>query len=305
MGKIPFGIIGPFIGKTGSVIGYMLNDQAVMRGLPRKSNKALTKGRKNSCGRISVISKFLKSIGPFVNVTFAPESRDTVKNWYNLAMEYNNPHAIKGVYPYLEMDYAKVILSRGQLKKPLSPVVELLEEGVKFSWDTPKDDKTLAGEAMMLVYFPESDEAFYKISGVHRSVGHDFVEVQDQAHRSMMMETYMTFVSSDRQLFSDSVYVGSIIPEGAKTAFEPIFKEEIAVDSQPKITGAGHEDKKKNKLKKTSLTKGDLTELDITDPEAAAYQKTILIAYNLKKMGIPYKDIVTATGLSLVLVKSL
>lgn len=166
MGKLPFGILGPVKGKAGNIVGYMLNGQPIVKSMPRKTTKPMTGPRKSSFGRITEISKFFSPMKTFLRVAFSPSAQGTTKNWYNLAMEHNNPNAVKWAFPDLEMDYPKVVLSKGTLEKPLNPVVMLVDDEVTFNWEVVDDDRWRQGEAMLMVYFPETETAVYKISGV-------------------------------------------------------------------------------------------------------------------------------------------
>lgn len=304
MGKIPFGILGPVYGKAGNIVGYVLNGQHIVKAVPAKTTKPMTKPRKTSCGRISEISEFFSPMKTFLRVAFSPAARGTTENWYNLAMKYNNPHVVKGAFPNLEIDYPKAVLSMGPLEKPVNPLVTLLDDQVTFNWEVVEADKWLEGEAMLMVYFPETNAAVYKISGMRRDVGEDSVTI-NQKQKNMMMVAYMTFVSSDRQTFSDSVYVGTIIPEGAQTAFKKVKVTEVKKEVEIVVSGPGVKKKEKNAEKAPSVLKMDKSALPMDDLEAAAYQKTLAVAYNFKKMGIPLLDIAVGTGLPLAIIEGL
>ncbi|HMI05187.1 MAG TPA: hypothetical protein VK541_22055 [Pedobacter sp.] len=44
MARIKNGILGAFSGKAGAVVGYMIGDEAYMRGLPRKKHIRMRSG---------------------------------------------------------------------------------------------------------------------------------------------------------------------------------------------------------------------------------------------------------------------
>ncbi len=259
MAKAPYGPNGPYIGKFGASIGYLLNGQPIIRAFPHKSNKPLTLPRKNSCGKITLISNFLGNMTGFLKITFGAEARGTVKNWYNLAMQYNNPNAVKGYFPNLEMDYSKVILSRGSLRQPVNVQVERVENQVRFSWDVTDGDKWNSEQVMMMVYFPEDGATKFVTSGAKRIKGEDFVPV-DQNQTDSPMETFITFVSDDRQDFSDSLYTGNL------NAVATVYSEQ-----QSKVM---------------------VTEKD-------EQHKILDMVRNFKNMGIAVADIVKATGLTI------
>jgi hypothetical protein len=88
MAKAPQGIIGPFIGKAGNVVGYVLNGQAIVRSLPRPSSKPPSPLALNNRAKMKLLTSFLSNMRDFLMMTFMPESRATVYNWYNLAIRY-------------------------------------------------------------------------------------------------------------------------------------------------------------------------------------------------------------------------
>lgn len=71
-------------------------------------------------------------------------------------MQYNFHEIVAGAYPDLNIDYTKLLLSKGELKPAQYPIVETVPEGIRFSWDTnpqmPWPESS--DQAMMLAYFP-------------------------------------------------------------------------------------------------------------------------------------------------------
>jgi Family of unknown function (DUF6266) len=70
MAIIPEGITSPFIGKVGSVIGYVSRGKAIMRSRPDlpKSRKPSTLQRQQHA-KFSLMNKFLGPIIPLLNET--------------------------------------------------------------------------------------------------------------------------------------------------------------------------------------------------------------------------------------------
>lgn len=278
MGIALQGINGAFTGKVGTVVGYVLRGQNVMRALPRQRTSKASDAELGNRDKMTLLSKFSKPLKSFLYMTLTPATRGTTLNWYNLYISHNNPNAVKGEYPALEMDYSNVVLSRGDLKKPLNIVLERVAKDVKISWDVPDEDKNNNDQTMIVVYFPKIDDAKCILGGNKRKEGFEVIELNDKL-TTEEMEIYISFVSNDRQSFSDSLHAGRF--EGEKVA----KKKAVAKVVVP-----------------AAVVSEEITEVEAPD---AAHEKTLAIAKNLKTMGMSAIAISSATGLTLDVVVGL
>ncbi len=280
MAKAPQGIMGPFSGKAGTVIGYTLNGQHLIRSLPHVSTKKPTTEVKNNRGKLKVLSAFIRHMDEYLIMAFTPEARGTVKNWHNLAIQYNNPTAIKGYYPDLEIDYPNVVLSRGNLKQPVNTRVERTEGGLKFSWDVNEEDKWSKDQVMIMAYFPGDHSTEYETGGAKRSDGEDTLVIP-KCMMKLAMEIFISFVSNDRQEFSNSLYVGRI----------------EAIEADPKSLKA-----EPAKAIKAKPSKKQTIEYE---GKNEARQQLMEVARNLKTIGVSVADIAQATKLSVEEIETL
>ena len=211
MAKLTDGMLGSVIGSMANTTSYMLNGQNVTRVKFRRVTKFSEKQLENQM-RMAVLNKFLRPTLSFLKVGFGPAAAGTIKNYHNLATSYNKKHALKGVYPAIEMDYAKVLLSTGDLLPAQNPVVEWVNEGLKFSWDRPgimSSEST--DQVMMLAYAPQSGRAQRIAYGPLRSEGSGILRLADDMKQEPW-ETYISFVSGDRLGVANSIYTGRIEP---------------------------------------------------------------------------------------------
>lgn len=110
-------------------------------------------------------------------------------------------------------------VSKGTLPPPENPTVEFEGDVLTFKWDVvPNSDYRLnRDQVMMLAYKPANNMAKYVLSGARRTEGTDTMEVHvrkkdwGQFVKDTVIETYIAFISDDRQRISDSVYVGQIV----------------------------------------------------------------------------------------------
>jgi len=196
---------GGITGTTGGLTSYWLNGQNVTQVKSGKRSHQSLKQLAN-CQEISVLNEFFEDICPLLKVGFGNEALGTTKNYHNIATSYNKKNAIKGEYPDLEMDYPKVLISRGNLIPPTGVTVEVVTAGLKFNWYT---DGWQGGygldQVMLLAFDPESKEIAYIAYGAHRYQGHEILELPDDM-KNKPLETYISFVAIDRTDVATSLY---------------------------------------------------------------------------------------------------
>ena len=104
MGTYLKGILGPFSGKIGTVIGSTWNGIEYMRSLPRPSGKAPTDLQLIQRAKFGLATGFLSPIRAILNVGF--KSLAVKQTGFNVATSQVVKEAITGTYPDLEIDYS-------------------------------------------------------------------------------------------------------------------------------------------------------------------------------------------------------
>jgi len=205
MGKLSNGILGGVSGKIAKIVGYELNGQNVIRTIG-VNNKPPSKKQLNNRQQMKVIMEFLSPMQTLLKTGFSPKAKNSVKNFHNLAIFYNKPHALKGYYPDVEIDYSKFIFSVGSLSPVINPRFFISEKYVEFIWDmAPSND-----QVMLLAYAPGTKIMTFKNSGARRSEGSDKLMLKPKM-QGVHLELYISFVSDDRENVTDSLYLGSFV----------------------------------------------------------------------------------------------
>ncbi|WP_448103900.1 DUF6266 family protein [Pedobacter panaciterrae] len=220
MARLKSGILGPMTGKLAYLVGYERLGQPVLRMKPkkRKKKKPRTDAQKAVNLRFKIVNLFISAINDFTNVGFKLDVAGTTKTAQNGASSYNIREAVIGEYPHLELDYTKVMISKGELPCPINPKVELENNVLTFKWHVDP----LCGyplnrdQVMMLAYLPANNTVRFVLSGARRNAGTDTLLVHlekgdsEQSKKDDVIETYIAFISDDRLSISNSVYVGRI-----------------------------------------------------------------------------------------------
>lgn len=221
MAKLKNGIFGPLIGKLANTVGYVRRGQSLIRmaPIPKKKKKPRSDAQNAVNMRFKIVKSFIAKIHEFVNVGFRLDVAGSTKIPENGAVSYNLKNAVTGEYPKLSLDYSKVLVSKGKLPGPVNALVEIDGYNLKFKWDLNPDwgFDLKRDQVMMLAYCPAAKKASYCLSGARRSAGLDELiapaerNVQGQLVKEQSIETYIAFISDDRQNISDSVYLGKVI----------------------------------------------------------------------------------------------
>ena len=238
MGKLPNGPLGAFTGRLGNIVSYILNGQVIVRTIGI-NNKPPTPKQKTNRMKMKVVNELVQNTYLAMHAGFTAASAGTVYNYANLAIKHNNPNALKGVYPNIEVDYPKVLFSHGNLLQPIDPKVEVVAEGLKFSWDpsTQLNDESALDQVSMIAYCPEKKEMFFIKSGQRRHQGSDILPV-DKKYLDLTLEVYMSFVADDRLDVSTTTYLGRLEPTDGNKEIETSVTEQDHDTSISKVSQA-------------------------------------------------------------------
>ncbi|PTS94651.1 hypothetical protein DBR11_22770 [Pedobacter sp. HMWF019] len=116
------------------------------RSLPRPSKKQPTYGQLNQRAKFGVAMNWLKPLKPFINIGYQSGQYNATP--LNRALSYHLTEAMLGTGPDdYQIDYAKVILSRGALVT--SWVLEILPKQndiLYIRWGNPPESSIVIGK---------------------------------------------------------------------------------------------------------------------------------------------------------------
>lgn len=217
--------VGPFgrpSGKIGNIVFYELNGQLVSRGIgkPGKPSKKQLANRQ----AMSATMDFLKPMTDFINVSFKLEAEGSLKNPHNLATSYNKKHALTGEYPDIRVDYAKAILSKGQLELAKELKIRKGEKGLHLTWESSIAENGENDDLLMvMISHPGRKRASSYLNAARREEGSCFLPLDQEWKLTEQLEVYVCFKSANGKLISDSTYVGNL--NGAPESKEVLTEE--------------------------------------------------------------------------------
>ena len=214
MGSIRQGILGGFSGKVGTVIGASWKGIAYMRGRSLKVKNSKTLPQLKQRKKFALAIKFLSSVNPYLKYGF--KNYTAKQTAINAAMSYMmHNECIVGEYPNYTIDYSKVKVSLGQLKKAEGATATLTSGTASFSWtdNSGNGNAESTDLAMALLYNKEKKEVEYDIGNATRADGvMTFSYPNDWQGDSI--EVYMSLMSENGQLVSESEYMGEVVAGG-------------------------------------------------------------------------------------------
>ncbi len=209
MGKLLQGINGPISGKVGPVVGYMLNNQAVVRALAGRSKKPLTPKQIHQRKKFALMNDFLGQLTDLLNMTYG--HLVVHMTGYNKAFSYNVMNAIRGFYPDLSIDYKMVLLGRGDLPNVGLANTKALPDGkLEFRWtDNSGTGKAKASDkAFAAVYNEELKDWEYDLNLATRAEG---VCVLDASIlKGKPVHAYLGFITENSKDVTDTLYTGLV-----------------------------------------------------------------------------------------------
>ena len=114
MGTIKQGILGGFSGKVGTVVGANWKGISYMRGQAQHVKNPRTAAQTFNRNALKIVTNFLQPAAAIMRLTFAEYARKTTA--FNKAVSINYHKCIKNVAGQPEIDYEKIVVSKGSLK---------------------------------------------------------------------------------------------------------------------------------------------------------------------------------------------
>jgi hypothetical protein len=202
--------LGTFTGKIGNMVIYPLNGQIVARGIG-KSDKPSTINQLTARMALKKMNIFFSEIKDFINIGFELEARGTTSNESNMAIRSNGKY-VKGVYPDVEIDFDKILVTKGAMPVVKNAKAKIVTNGLKLTWDSQSDEKGMRGhdQALVLAYFPGKIVKLRVFTTEVRRAEGKYTFKLDRDALMRNAHIYLSFISDNRKSISDSQYLGEM-----------------------------------------------------------------------------------------------
>ena len=208
MAKINQGILGGFSGKIGNVVGGSWKGINYMRVLTKPSNPNSEK-QQNQRTKFTTALSFLQPITPFLRVGY--KLFTAKQTAFNAAMSNVLTNGIAGEAPDLELIYAAISVSKGNLTPVANPAFSYDSGEITMTWadNTGSGTAKATDKAMYVVYNVAKKDAVYETSGAERSMT---VQIADLPAEWIgdTVQVYLAFITADGKDVANSAYLGSV-----------------------------------------------------------------------------------------------
>jgi hypothetical protein len=123
MAKFDADVLGKFRGKVGNVVGGKWRGVDFIKHKGPSTRNNNSDKQKDQQAKFYVAAKFVRQLSKLLKITYKTQAyKMTAKN---SATGYILQNAITGTYPSYEIEYSKVLISKGGLEPAMNPTVSV------------------------------------------------------------------------------------------------------------------------------------------------------------------------------------
>lgn len=208
MGKVKEGMFGSFIGKVGKLIGGKWRgiDYVKTKGSPRNPD---TDAQRQQRAKFAIAVQFARRMSKLFKITYKIYAKQMTAR--NNALVGILKEAITGAYPNYEIDYPKVMISKGGLPNGEAPTVSSAGGIITWTWidNTGVDMSEKTDRSIVVAYCPERRQCLYKLQGSSRD--EEMATMDATLFVGKTVVTWLSFISEDGDKIADSVFTGQIV----------------------------------------------------------------------------------------------
>ena len=209
MGTINKGILGGFSGKVGNVIGGTRKGIDYMRSKSNRRKFVATQLQLEQQLKFAMVVRFVQTMTALVKISFNDFAVE--QTGFNSAVSFILKNAIAGAYPVFTLQYADVLVSRGDLPNVLAPAATADPGSVLiFSW-TDNSGVGIAkstDKALLVAYCPAFNQCIYTTGSAARSTAKDSLNLA--SFKGQDVHTWIGFISENRLNVASSFYTGMV-----------------------------------------------------------------------------------------------
>ena len=209
MARLKQGILGPVSGSVGTIVGSSWKDTDYIRSKSTKPKGDPSPLQLDNQYKFSAVINFVSTMTELLNQTFSKYANNMSES--NAAFSYNYQNAITGTSPDYSIDYAKALVSRGDLPNASGVTATVTNKIVHFTW-TDNSGLGMAqatDKAVLVAYCKNYNLNLYSIGSAARSAKAGLLDVSNFS--GFTVETWIAFLNEDGSMASNSIYTGELI----------------------------------------------------------------------------------------------
>lgn len=166
------GILGPFSGKVGTVVGSFWKGRYVMRGRPTHMTNPNTPAQQAQRARFSLVSETLAPMRQIINIGFAVRADVENVTPVNVAMQVNMEQAIQGSGTNVNINWSRFMVAGGTLLNVETPTATAAtSHKITLGWvnnSGVQSDVLDSDDVMVVAYNPTKKQAAFDTVSFHR-----------------------------------------------------------------------------------------------------------------------------------------
>lgn len=209
MAKWDKGLLGKLSGSIGNVVVSSWKGIPYIRSKP-SGNPSNTPAQQKQRSKFGIVIKFVNQLKPVINRGFKYNTDSMTE--LNSATSYLMKHAVITDDKNLRLDFARVLVARGDLGPPLEPRAEKRRREIKLQWKYKEQQPAADPDDYLLAvaYDAKNERAFCEVATEVRRQDEQYSFTPDGAPAGQSLHVYIAFASADEKDASDSVYLGLV-----------------------------------------------------------------------------------------------
>jgi Family of unknown function (DUF6266) len=211
MGTYNKGILGPFSGKVGTVVGASWRGKDIMRSLPKKTDRTPSETQLLQRLKFTTVSNFLTPMSTVLSRYFGLSGIELTRR--NQAMSYHLKYAVEYVDPDFEMLYDKVLISKGDLLGIQNQAVTaVVTDKLTYTWsdNSGQGQAKATDKLVVVVYEPTMNLYYISLDAGTRADATATVQLPAEFN-GLEVQSWITFAAADDKKYATSVYMGAIM----------------------------------------------------------------------------------------------
>lgn len=207
---MPFGPLGPIIGKLGDIVGCQGKYGYYVRTRPKARPDKPTAAQLEQRARMAVMTAFLTPMYDLINITFLKP--DNPKSPWGRACAYNMRNALYADDGMQKINYSAALVSSGLLPRAYEASAAVTAPGtITFRWsDNSGLGRARRSDKSILVAYCEAQmQCAFITDGPGRQAGVAAIQVPLMAGQTV--QTWMAFISENGREVSPSEYTGELV----------------------------------------------------------------------------------------------
>ena len=208
------GVLSPFSGQVGPVVGAVLKTLNVIRKRPGKSSKPPKQSQVDQRSKFATAMEFVRGQSDTFRLGY--KMYTGIVGPLNVAARHLLKDAITGVSPDFKLDYPKIVFSKGKLVKAMDlEMTALPQSTMKFEWSLDLVKPALLLERgkdkCYAVMYSEALQMAVTSDGIFTRSELSFELKAPRAFIGKTVHVWFFFSTEDGEQVSDSLYLGSEI----------------------------------------------------------------------------------------------